>query len=1240
MLGSNARRRPRGGHLWVAVVAFATVLGLAGPAPSASASAAPTSGRTSDSVAEAVHRITLITGDVVTVTDLGDGRSTAVVDPKDLVSEGIRSVTVGGEQYVLPSAALPYVADGTLDRELFNVTALVAQGLDDASRSSLPLIVQYSSAQAEGRSKTPDGAVETRSLESIDANAVITRKSDTQDFWADVTGAATADTVAPALAQHIEHIWLDGQVQVALSDSVAQIGGPAAWDAGYDGTGVTVAVLDTGVDDEHPDLAGQIDDQVSFVPGETTRDLAGHGTHVASTVLGTGAASDGLERGVAPGARLIVGKVLSDDGYGQDSWIIDGMEWAAARADVVNLSLGTSEANDGTDPMSQALNSLSAETGTLFVVAAGNAGGEQTIGSPGAADAALTVGAVDGTDQLTWFTSQGPRVGDMAIKPDLVAPGVDVNAARSQWSAEGEGPYVALSGTSMATPHVTGAAAVLAQRHPDWSGAQLKDALMSATKELEGQGPYQVGTGRLDVAAAVLGTVHATGSAFFGFDRWPHKGEAPVTRTVTYSNDGEDDVTLDLVPRMTDADAAPAPADLLTVSAASVTVPAHGTADVSVTLDQSIGATGARYTGQLAATADGVTVARTSLAFLKEDERYDLTIAAVDRHGDPAQAYVEVVGGPAAYDVIAVDGTTTIRRPAGTYSVVTWLDVDAHTDHAGMAFVGNPDVLLDRDRTVHLDARLARPITVSVPRKATETTYQRMDWFRRIGETAIESNYVMPFSVEHLYAQPTAEVRTGEFELNTRWRLRRPALTVSVGGRSLDVSAMVGTTGFTGSQRLPLVVAGPGAPSDYADLHVAGKAVLVTRSDDVQPYDRAVAARDAGAALLIVVNDEAPELIEWVGNPETGDEPGIPVIGVSGTEGTALLAQAGETSLIAQVVGRPDTPWVYDLQDPHVGRIPRALAYAPTARELARVTASYGSDRPAAGGEFRYDFRPFSFRGIGFLEQIALPQSRVEWVSAPSGTTWYQEAMVLDTWWDQRSARVDYAPGDRLSNAWFQPVVRPRIGEGYWKPSRSLDFFSLNVPAWADSGQGNTGDMYSDPGAHQRLALYQGTHLIEETTDQGLWAEAPTMGQARYRVVNDATRDPARWTTSTSTHTVWRFASSGNEESSELPFLSVDYGIATDLGGRVGRGATPIELTVVPVAGAALGGTVRGARLSVSFDEGGTWQRVRLTRTGATTWATHVRAPAGADAVSLRTVAWDSADNRVRQVVVRAYLLP
>ena len=158
----------------------------------------------------------------------------------------------------------------------------------------------------------------------------------------------------------------------------AQIGAPAAWAAGGTGAGVRVAILDSGVDTTHPDLVDRIAASQSFIPGEDVIDRNGHGTHTASTLAGTGAASGGKERGVAPGADLLVGKVLGDDGSGPVSGIIAGMEWAARteHAKVISMSLGISVWHTQDDPLSQAVNQLSAETGALFVIAAGNDGHE------------------------------------------------------------------------------------------------------------------------------------------------------------------------------------------------------------------------------------------------------------------------------------------------------------------------------------------------------------------------------------------------------------------------------------------------------------------------------------------------------------------------------------------------------------------------------------------------------------------------------------------------------------------------------------------------------------------------------------------------------------------------------------------------------------------------------------------------------------------------------------------------
>jgi subtilisin family serine protease len=178
----------------------------------------------------------------------------------------------------------------------------------------------------------------------------------------------------PLLASGIDRVRLDRKVRANLDRSVPQIGAPAAWRAGYDGTGVSVAVLDTGVDTTHPDLAGVITETRNFTPSPDTVDHFGHGTHVSSIVAGRGTSSTPARKGVAPGAHLIVGKVLADDGFGQESWIVDGMEWAASSgAKVVNMSLGGGP-TDGTDALSQAVDTLTASTGTLYVVSAGKRG--------------------------------------------------------------------------------------------------------------------------------------------------------------------------------------------------------------------------------------------------------------------------------------------------------------------------------------------------------------------------------------------------------------------------------------------------------------------------------------------------------------------------------------------------------------------------------------------------------------------------------------------------------------------------------------------------------------------------------------------------------------------------------------------------------------------------------------------------------------------------------------------------
>ncbi|HYQ69522.1 S8 family serine peptidase [Actinophytocola sp.] len=634
--------------------------------------------------------ITLVTGDQVVLTG-SDAREVRPGPGRAGMRFSVHEVA--GHLYVVPADALRSIASGQVDRRIFDVTTLTEFGYD--RRDTVPLIVTGPSATRFA----PLG----RALPSIDGFAFDAAKGDT---WRTLT-----------TTRGVSRIWLDGRREAVLDHSVPQIGAPAAWAAGYTGAGVTVAVIDTGVDQTHPDLAGRQVAEANFAGTPDNEDHFGHGTHVASIVAGTGAKSGGKYRGVADGASILDAKVLDDNGSGQDSWIIAGMEWAVQQgADIANLSLGGTD-TPKLDPLEEAVDKLSAESGTLFVIAAGNSYRDGTIGSPGSADAALTVGAVDDEDNLADFSSRGPRVGDGAIKPDVTAPGVNIVAALHSDGTIGEPVepgYTSLSGTSMATPHVSGAAALLAQQHPDYTGQQLKELLSGSAKPRAGLTAFQQGAGRIDVARAITqDVVSEPASVSVGTVAWPHDDDVPVTRPVTYHNDGDADRTLVL--SLADT----APAGMFSLSANEITVPAGGTAEVSVTTDPGAGDADGYFSTAVVATA-GDTVVRTPVAVDREAESYDLTVDTLDSTGAPTAGYnLLVVGltGSALAFPYDEDGSVTVRLPKGRYL----LDDTVRTGTGGdlrYALMVEPDLLLDKDTTVTVDARTAKPVEVTPPAEA------------------------------------------------------------------------------------------------------------------------------------------------------------------------------------------------------------------------------------------------------------------------------------------------------------------------------------------------------------------------------------------------------------------------------------------------------------------------------------------------------------------------------------------
>ncbi len=689
--------------------------------------------------------VTLVTGDQVTVRG---GR------PQVRPGQGRADVHFAhhkderGDLHVVPSDAAASVRDGRLDERLFDVTGLIRAGYDDRSTDVTPLIVTSDGARIAGTN-------DVRALPTLGGHALTAAK--TTEFWSGIRAGAAK-------------VWLDGPVYPTLDRSVPRIGAPDAWQAGHTGRGATVAVLDTGIDASHPDLADAITETRNFTDSDTTDDRVGHGTHVAAIVTGTG-----RYQGVAPDSRLLVGKVLDDYGGGRESRIIAGMEWAAAKADVVNLSLGSPWPSDGSDPLSQAVDRLTADTGALFVVAAGNTGpSDHSVGSPAAADAALTVGAVDRDDNLARFSARGPRRLDNAIKPDITAPGVGIVAAKARNGTIGDpvgDAHVAISGTSMAAPHVAGAAAILAAQHPDWTAAQLKGALVASARPNPALSVYEQGTGRVDVARAARQAVHASPSSLsLGTALWPHHDDAPIERKVVYRNDGTRPLTLAVAPDVKDPAGNPAPAGTVTVTPAEITIAPGTSAEVVVSVKTSSGGPDGVYSGLLVATGDD-TVVRTPIGVTKEVESYDVKLSFLDHAGvlTPDYSYRFVsTSVPQAYLPYDPSGVVRTRLPKGTY----YFDATMQSEERVTSF-GEPDITVSGPAEFVFDARVGVPVAVGVdqPQAKVGSAYTSFEMKTDWGVTG--SGHISPSFDDFLYV-PSKTTAPARATFSVLGRLARP----------------------------------------------------------------------------------------------------------------------------------------------------------------------------------------------------------------------------------------------------------------------------------------------------------------------------------------------------------------------------------------------------------------------------------------------------------------------------------
>nr|WP_042180747.1 S8 family serine peptidase [Kibdelosporangium sp. MJ126-NF4]CEL14559.1 probable secreted peptidase [Kibdelosporangium sp. MJ126-NF4]CTQ88924.1 probable secreted peptidase [Kibdelosporangium sp. MJ126-NF4] len=1191
--------------------AGALVLGagqVAGAAPAPETQAV--AGRT------ARHAVTLVTGDTVHIEQAADGKQAATIQPGPGREQiGFYQNEVDGNLFVFPQDALSPSGSRQLDRSLFNVTELIRQGYTDEQTPQLPLIVRYGPQRATLAAAEPGVT-----LASVHSQAVRADKRRAGEFWKSAEG--------------VERISLDRKVRASLDHSVPQIGAPEAWAAGYDGTGTTVAVLDTGADAGHQDLRGKIAGSVNFTTAADTTDHFGHGTHVAATVAG-----NGVRKGVAPGAKLLIGKVLDDEGNGYESWILAGMEWAAnSGAKIVNLSLG-GDPTDGTDPMSQGLNEISERTGALFVVAAGNSGetGPYSVGTPGSADAALTVGAVDRADKLAYFSSRGPRVNDLAVKPDITGPGVDIVAARAAGTTMGtpvDDKYTAASGTSMATPHVAGAAAILAQRNPGWTGKQLKDALASTSKPGD-MTAFEQGGGRVDVPRALKQSVYATGTLNIGAVT-----TGVVRKEVTYTNATNAPVTLNLALDLKSFSGNPA-GDAVRPDKSTVEIQPGGTATVGIVVDGGKLKNGA-YGGRLTATAGGVLV-HTAVGLNKEAPRYKVTVLPLGTNGKPTHPNTMALWGEdSRFDTVI----TWIPKEGGKWETevaegMYYLGAEMSESQKTALMVIKPTLQITKDTTVVLDAREATTeVVVQTPQPSRQKGIFSFYSHREFGTRNL-TNYAMKFDgTRKLFVSPTEKVRTGSFEFGSRWSLVAPELAATplAPNTKLEPDYAGGSPKINGYRLWQTVTVGAGQPGDYRGKDVRGKIALVAPKPE--QYDEEVLAQNAakaGAAMVLVTSPEG-----WLSRARAGELP-IPTATVTHAEGTRLAESNKLFPVFIFLHGVPESPYLYDVMHVEQGQVPNRIAYRASERNSALVRTAYhesgGDDRLK---EQRFGWRPWQKTAINqYQRTVRTPWARDEWVTA-GDTTWQHRVKHHISWESMNplsGGMIDaprrYRAGEQVDDEWYSPVTRPAIPKGVpgLESTRDGDMLKIRIPEFSDGANTHyaftNDDMMGEPDK-QSARLFKDGKLLTSAPDA--WRDFPvTADPANYRLEMTVERRDADWQFATRTDTAWTFKS--QQGKGLLPLLQVDYSVPADLANKL---PADRRVTIGLHARHQTGPTAAKFKAWVSYDDGKTWREVEVDRQGRAV-VDHPRLDQTNGFVALRVQGADAAGNSVEQTVLRAY---
>ncbi|WP_221584217.1 S8 family serine peptidase [Microbacterium sp. G2-8] len=1228
-MNSLTLRRVRGGAATLAALGL-----VASGAHAAAATPMPADDAAQESAAS--RHVTLVTGDVASVdVDASGTVLSAGLAERDGVATTFQDAN---GLYVFPDGVLARVDAGELDRELFNVTRLVADGYDDAARDTLSVIVDDASAADVAGT---EGIEVTRELTALDGIAVTIDKSDAADAWQTLSAAVSGDSTLwldRALHASVEPAAAAAEIDVE-SPTVPLTGAGAAHDRGLDGSGVTVAVLDSGYDTAHPDLAGRVIGSETFVFGGSVEDRNGHGTHTASTIAGTGSASEGLYAGMAPGADLLIGKVLGDDGSGASSGVVAGMQWAVDQgADIVSMSLGA-EGLSCSSPEVEAVRALSDQA--LFVIAAGNASVSHAISTPGCAPEALTVGAIDRAGETAGFSTRGPVFGGSTAKPDIASQGVDVVAARA--GGRDGSAYASYSGTSMATPHVAGGAALVLQDDPELTPTQLKDVLTSSARDSDAS-VLDEGAGHLDVAQALDQAVTAPANLVLADLAYPQ--DEAVDGAISLVNTSDSEVTMairadDLIGDDRETKLA---GSFLTLGAKRITIPANGVAEVPVTIDPratikdlAYGTVTARLLGD---GDDGVRVS-VPISIDLEAPSYDLTVDVADRFGQPAVSPSSVAIVDAAHGQASMvgvrDGQAHLRVRAGEVTVVANVMTRDDSSNAGLvqslAVMSEQRLRVDDDMTISFDAQDAKQISWKTDRESESYgygagfTYDMSGTGRMMAALAAAPRYV-----EELYGASRGGTDP-DFAFVAATRAFAPSATFETATGGFDAFPAALAPEFDGSGSAPLVRPDGDVDGAVALVEVETTSGLSRTSTDL--------AERGAVGMVVTVPGSTGRF-----NPNVYGAV-IPVVVVTGDTGERLAAEADAGAIVTWDGTSVETsPYAYNLVERQSGRVSPGTIRVRDA-DLQAESGRYHSQ----GDErFLYTDTKFSLPGVsstyasGTPAPVLAPQERTDLFTASPDVAW---TSIVAPGYVNSGGAFD-GPRSRTAGEggiadWLKaPIGQVSPTDGTSMFDRQGGQLTVSVPHYGDAGGHDAVGAYPDRRWFdmwidgERAIPSAGTYDLPEATAT-IRAHVDWSRPAGFGVID--------WNTGLAYATDWEFTTTGGDAGA-LDALIPHVDVPVDLANRV-----PADEAVTVALAASSDAAPRvDAELSdvqVWFAIGDeqrfdaiaddAWQQVEATGAGSAWQADVPGAPAGSF-VHLRVeMTGADGDSSVTQTMVRAY---